>query len=123
MNYATTKKEFLAVVFAVEKFLSYLINFEVIIFTNHAALKHLLKSSNSMSHLIQQMVLPKECCLEIQDKVDHENIAVDHLSCLGTEVTPIAKLPIDDSSLDDQLLATSHQSTLWYTNLVNYKVL
>jgi len=52
VNYATTKKEFLAVVFAVEKFRSYLINSKVIIFTNHAALKHLMKKSDFKPCLI-----------------------------------------------------------------------
>jgi len=47
MNYATTKKEFLAVVFALEKFWLYLMNSKMIIFTDHAALKHLLKKSES----------------------------------------------------------------------------
>jgi len=47
VNYATTEKEFLVVVFALEKFQSYLINSNVIIFTDHAALKHLMKKSDS----------------------------------------------------------------------------
>jgi len=47
VNYATTKKEFLAVAFALEKFRSYLNNSRVIVFTNHAALKHLMKKSDS----------------------------------------------------------------------------
>jgi len=52
VNYATTEKEFLAVVFALEKFRSYLINSKVIIFTDHAALKHLMKKSDSKPRLI-----------------------------------------------------------------------
>jgi len=47
VNYATTKKEFLAGVLTLEKFRSYLINFKVIFFTDLAALKHLMKKSNS----------------------------------------------------------------------------
>ena len=43
MNYAMIEKEFLAVVFTLEKFRSYLINSKVIVFTDHAALKHLMK--------------------------------------------------------------------------------
>ena len=38
LNYTTTKKEMLAVVFACDKFRSYLIGTKVIVFTNHAAL-------------------------------------------------------------------------------------
>ena len=53
MNYATTEKEFLAVVFALEKFQSYLINSKVITFTNHTTLKHLMKNSDSKPRLIR----------------------------------------------------------------------
>ena len=52
MNYAIIEKELLAVVFALEKFRSYLINFKVIVFTDYTVLKHLLKKSNSKPRLI-----------------------------------------------------------------------
>jgi hypothetical protein len=42
LNYATTEKELLAVVFAFEKFRSYIVNSKVIVYTDHAAIKYLL---------------------------------------------------------------------------------
>jgi hypothetical protein len=42
LNYATTEKELLAVVFAFEKFRSYIVNLKVIVYTDHAAIKYLL---------------------------------------------------------------------------------
>jgi hypothetical protein len=42
VNYTTTKKELLAVVFALDKFRSYLLGSKVIIYSNHATLRHLL---------------------------------------------------------------------------------
>ena len=42
-NYTTTKKELLAIVFALDKFRSYLLGTRVIMYTDHAALKYLLK--------------------------------------------------------------------------------
>ena len=46
-NYTTTEKEFLAVVFALEKFRSYIIGSPVTIFIDHAALKYLLSMQDT----------------------------------------------------------------------------
>jgi hypothetical protein len=39
LNYATTEKDLLAMVFAIEKFRSYLVGTKVIVYTDHATLK------------------------------------------------------------------------------------
>jgi len=57
VNYAMAGKEFLAVVFALEKFQSYLINSKVIVFTDHAALKHLMKKFDSKPQIIGWVLL------------------------------------------------------------------
>ena len=43
-NYATTEKEFLAVVFAYDKFRSYIVDSKVTVHTDHAAIKYLLEN-------------------------------------------------------------------------------
>ena len=42
-NYATTEKEFLAVVFACDKFRQYIVDSKVTIHTDHAAIKYLME--------------------------------------------------------------------------------
>ncbi|MBC2863252.1 hypothetical protein H7U16_25935 [Klebsiella pneumoniae] len=42
LNYSTIEKELLVVVYALDKFRSYLLGSKVVIFTYHAALKYLL---------------------------------------------------------------------------------
>ena len=81
------EKEFLEVVFALEKFRSYLTNFKVIIFTDHAALKHVMNNSNSKPHLIPWVLLLRMFDLEIKDKARLANVVADHLSRLGPEAT------------------------------------
>ena len=52
-NYTTIEKELLAVVYALDKFLSYLIGSDIVIFTYHSALKFLLTKQNSKAQLIR----------------------------------------------------------------------
>jgi len=70
----------------------------VIVFTNHAALKHLMKKSNPKPRLIRWILLLQEFDLEIKDKVGLANVVANHLSRLGSEATPSEELPINDSS-------------------------
>ena len=56
-NYTTTEKELLAIVFALEKFRSYLLGTRIIVYTDHAALKYLLKKADSKHRLIRWEVI------------------------------------------------------------------
>jgi hypothetical protein len=53
LNYTTMEKEVLAMVFAIEKFRSYLVGAKVIVSTNHVALKYLLIKKDAKSCLIR----------------------------------------------------------------------
>ena len=53
LNYATTNKELLAVIFAIDKFRSYLVGAKVIVYTDHATLKYLLTNKDAKSRLIR----------------------------------------------------------------------
>jgi len=56
-NYSTTEKEFQAVVLALDKFRSYLLCSKVIVFTDHATLKHLLAKNDTKPRLIRWILL------------------------------------------------------------------
>ncbi|CAN6583894.1 unnamed protein product [Malus baccata var. baccata] len=86
LNYSTTEKELLVVVFALDKFRSYLIGTKVIIFTNHAALKYLFTKKEAKPRLIRWMLLLQEFNVEIKDKKGSDNVVADHLSRLWAEV-------------------------------------
>jgi hypothetical protein len=56
-NYTTTEKELLAVVFGLEKFRSYLLGSHVIVFTDHAAIRHLMHKKDAKPRLIRWILL------------------------------------------------------------------
>ncbi|WVZ84822.1 hypothetical protein U9M48_031809 [Paspalum notatum var. saurae] len=99
LNYSTTEKELLAVVFAIDKFRSYLVGAKVIIYTDHAALKYLLTKKDAKPRLIRWVLLLQEFDSEIRDKKGVENSVADHLSWMKFEET--SPLPIDDYMTDD----------------------
>ena len=53
MNYATTEKELLAVVFAFDKFKAYLIDSKVIVWIDHSAIKYLVEKKDAKFGLIR----------------------------------------------------------------------
>ena len=59
-NYTTIEKELLAVVFSLDKFRAYLIGSDIIIFTDHSALKYLLTKQNAKARLIIWVLLLQE---------------------------------------------------------------
>ena len=118
-NYTTTEKEFLAVVFALEKFRSYIVGSPVTIFTDHAALKYLLSKQDTKPRLTRWILLCQEFNLTIKDKKGVENVVADHLSRLVPESNSHG-VPIGDSFPDEQLFALDHCP--WYADIVNYLV-
>ncbi|RDY11968.1 Retrovirus-related Pol polyprotein, partial [Mucuna pruriens] len=110
INYMTTEKELLAIVFALDKFCSYLLGSKVIIFSDHAALKYLLKKPYTKPRLIRWMLL--------LDKKGVDNAVAEHLSQIERELDP---MPIRDDFSDKQLLHVD-TSIPWFTNICNFIV-
>jgi hypothetical protein len=97
LNYSTTEKELLAVIFALEKFRSYLIGSKVIVFTDHAALRYFFAKKDAKPRLIIWVLLLQEFDLEIRDKKGSENVVADHLSKLLHEEEEGDELPLNEN--------------------------
>ncbi|CAA6668627.1 unnamed protein product [Spirodela intermedia] len=120
LNYTTTEKELLAVVFSLERFRSYILGAKIIIYTDHAALKYLLNKKDAKPRLLRWILLLQEFDLEIKDKKGFENAVADHLSRLSD--TGINAAPLQDAFPDEQLMAAQHQPSPWYAHIVNFLV-
>nr|GEY43645.1 reverse transcriptase domain-containing protein [Tanacetum cinerariifolium] len=79
-NYTTTEKEILAVVYAIENFLSYLIMNKSIVYTDHSALKYLFAKKDSKARLLRWVLLLQEFTFKVIYTKGAENLAADHLS-------------------------------------------
>nr|GEX04408.1 reverse transcriptase domain-containing protein [Tanacetum cinerariifolium] len=81
-NYTTTEKEMLAVVYAFEKFHSYLIMNKSVVYTDHSALKYLFAKKDAKARLLRWILLLQEFNFKVIDTRGAENYAADHLSRL-----------------------------------------
>ncbi|XP_075497315.1 uncharacterized protein LOC142534262 [Primulina tabacum] len=116
LNYATTEKELLAVVFALDKFRSYLIGSKVVVHTDHSALKYLMAKKDAKPRLIRWILLLEEFDLEIIDRTGTENQVADHLSRLENPIQGNDFIRVDFP--DEQLFEIN--SFPWYADFVNY---
>ncbi|GJX25305.1 reverse transcriptase domain-containing protein [Tanacetum coccineum] len=111
----------MAVVFAFDKFRSYLILSKTIVHTDHSALRHLFKKQDAKPRLIRWILLLQEFDIEIKDRKGTENVAADHLSRLENDETS------DDSEVDDNfpgetLMEINTKNEPWFADFANYLV-
>ncbi|KAL5549377.1 hypothetical protein UlMin_004608 [Ulmus minor] len=119
LNYATTEKELLAVVYAFDKFWSYLIGSKVIVYTDHSALRYLFAKKDAKPRLLRWILLLQEFDLEIKDKKGTENVIADHLSRMNhVQSNKGIDGDINEIFPDEQLLAVGEAP--WYADIVNY---
>jgi len=119
VNYSTTEKELLAVIFALENFCSYLIGSKVIVFTDHATLKYLLTKGDSKPRLLRWILLLQEFDLEIRDKKGVENVVADHLSRLENNEVIKKEKAIMAEFPNEKLFAIEERP--WFADMVNFK--
>ncbi|GKC24122.1 reverse transcriptase domain-containing protein [Tanacetum coccineum] len=68
IHYTTTEKEMLAVVYAFEKFRSYLVLSKSIVYMDHSALKYLMNKQDAKPRLLRWVLLLQEFNITIRDK-------------------------------------------------------
>ncbi|KAD7477731.1 hypothetical protein E3N88_00867 [Mikania micrantha] len=122
-NYTTTEKELLAVVFAFDKFWSYLVLSKTTVFTDHLALRFLFAKKDAKPRLIRWILLLSEFDIEIKDKKGAENVAADHLSRLeDPERSEICEKEIGDRFPHEMIdfVEAEKQGMPWFTDMGNF---
>nr|GFA33629.1 reverse transcriptase domain-containing protein [Tanacetum cinerariifolium] len=123
-NYTTTEKEMLVVVYAFEKFQSYLIMNKSIVHTDHSALKYLFAKKDAKAKLLRWVLLLQEFDLKVLDTKGVENLAADHLSRLENPYENVLdpKEINETFPLETLSMVTFHgdSSASWFADFANY---
>nr|GFA98134.1 reverse transcriptase domain-containing protein [Tanacetum cinerariifolium] len=114
----------LAVVYAFEKFRSYLIMNKSIVYTDHSALKYLFAKKDSKARLLRWVLLLQEFTFKVIDTKEAENLAADHLSRLENPHQNVLDPKEINKSFPlktPNLVSTrGNQSTPWFADFTNY---
>nr|GFA36754.1 reverse transcriptase domain-containing protein [Tanacetum cinerariifolium] len=113
----------LAVVYAFEKFRSYLIMNKSIVYTDHSALKYLFSKKDSKARLLRWIILLQEFDFKVIDTKGAKNYAADHLSRLENPYENIFDpKEINETFSLESLNKVAHQdpSTPWFADFANY---
>nr|GEY71757.1 hypothetical protein [Tanacetum cinerariifolium] len=113
----------LAVVYAFEKFLSYLIMNKSIVYTDHSALKYLFAKKDAKARLLRWILLLQEFDFKVIDTKGAENYAADHLSRLENPYENVFNpKEINETFPLESLNKVAHQdpSTPWFADFANY---
>nr|GEV76599.1 reverse transcriptase domain-containing protein [Tanacetum cinerariifolium] len=123
-SYTTTEKEMLAVVYAFEKFRSYLIMNKSIVYTDHSVLKYLFAEKDSKARLLCWVLLLQEFTFKVIDTKGVENMAADHLSRLENPHQNMLDPKEINKSFPFEILylvsTCGNSSTPWFADFANY---
>jgi len=118
LNYIVTEKEFLAVIFAINKFRHYITGYEVFVHTDHSAIKYLMNKPLTSGRVTRWLLLLQEFNVTIVDRLGKSNVVADFLSRLDN---PSEAIPVNDDFLDEHFFSMSTDS-LWFVDISNYLV-
>jgi hypothetical protein len=118
LNYIVTEREFLAVVYAINKFRHYVTGYPTFIHTNHTTIKYIMNKLITNTQVTRWLLLLQEFDITIVDRPGKENVVVDFLSRLHINDD---NSPVDNSFPNEHLFAVFYYSP-WYANIANYLV-
>nr|GEZ53982.1 reverse transcriptase [Tanacetum cinerariifolium] len=121
---AVKEKEMLAVVYAFEKFRSYLIMNKSIVHTDHSALKYFFAKKDAKARMLWRVLLLQEFDFKVLDTKGAENLAADHLSRLENPYENVLDpkginetFPLETLSM---VTFCGDSSAPWFADFANY---
>ncbi|CAL9025480.1 unnamed protein product [Prunus brigantina] len=114
LNYSTTEKELLVVVFALEKFVL-LVGSKVIVYSDHAALRYLLTKKDAKPRLIDGFSCCKSSIWRFEIRRDVKMLVTFEQNCV--EEQGEAVLPLNETFPDENyMLSKSKNHGIYFVN-------
>lgn len=115
-NYIVTEKEFLVVMYSINKFRHYITGYEVFIHTNHSTIRFIMIKPITNGRITRWLLLLQDINITIIDKPSKQNLVEDFLSRInhGNEMEPV-----NDDFPNEHLFSFSIK-TPWFVDLSNY---
>ena len=113
LNYTVTEKEFLATIYAINKFRHYITGYQVFLHTDHSAIRYLANKPIMNGRITRWQLLLQEFDITIKDRPGKENVVAYFLSRVPkTNDTLI----VDDQFPDEHLFAVAVKNP-WYADV------
>lgn len=116
INYSTTERECLAMIFSIKKFRHYLLVNKVVFFVDHMAIKYLVNKSDLSGRLARWVLLLQEFDYTVEYKPGSAHLQADHLSRVRGE-PEVAE--INDDLIDENLFVVTQRPD-WYAGISEF---
>ena len=101
------EKEFLVVIFSITNFRHYIIGYEVLVHTDHSAIKDLMNKPLTSGRMTRWLLLLQEFNVTIIDRPSKSNVVANYLYRLNN---PGEAIPVDDDFPNEHIFAVSTRS-------------
>ena len=115
LNYALTEKEFLAVIYDINKFRHYITGYQVFLYTDHSAIRYLANKPITNGRATLWLFLLQDLDITIKDRPGKGNVVANFLSRVPKSDDPLV---VDDQFPDENLFVVTAK-TPWYGDVAN----
>lgn len=118
LNYTVTEKEFLTVIYAINKFRHYITGYEVFVHTNPSTIRYLMNKPVTNVRITRWLLPLQEFDITLLDRPGKENQVADFLSRLNHASEDV---PNNDNFPNENLFVISVKKP-WFIDMANYLV-
>ena len=116
LNYTVIEKEFLVVIYAINKFRHYITGYQVFLYTDHSSIGYLANKPITNGRMTRWLLLLQEFDITIKDRPGKENLVADFLS----QVPKINdSLAVEDQFPYEHFFSVVLKAS-WYVDVENY---